>query len=88
MLIAVSGGHVVGWHVARSETGTAWSSLLSRIAPPLAAVCDGGDGGDGALKELREIWPSTRVQHCPCSTVPPNTTASPTKPRTDTHFGL
>lgn len=67
MLIAVSGGHVVGWHVARSETGTAWSSLLSRIAPPLAAVCDGGDGGDGgdgALKALREIWPSTRVQHC------------------------
>lgn len=47
--------------MARSETGTAWSSPLSRIAPPLAAVCD---GGDGALKTLRKIWPSTRVQHC------------------------
>ena len=34
VLIAVSGGHVVGWHVARSETCSAWSSLLSRIAPP------------------------------------------------------
>lgn len=34
VLISVSGGHVVGWHVARSETCSAWSSLLSRIAPP------------------------------------------------------
>ena len=61
VLIAVSGGHVVGWHVARSETGEAWSSLLSRIAPPLAAVCD---GGGGVLKALRDVWPSTRVQRC------------------------
>lgn len=61
VLIAVSGGHVVGWHVARSETGAAWSSLLFRIAPPLAAVCD---GVGGVLKALRDVWPSTRVQRC------------------------
>ena len=47
--------------MARNETCAAWSSLLSRIAPPLAAVCD---GGGGVLKALRTVWPSTRVQRC------------------------
>lgn len=61
VLIAIADGHVVGWHVARNETCAAWSSLLSRIAPPLAAVCD---GGGGVLKALRTVWPSTRVQRC------------------------
>ena len=33
-VIAIADGHVIGWHVARNETCAAWSSLLSRIAPP------------------------------------------------------
>lgn len=41
VLIAIAGGHVIGWYVARRETGAAWSCLMSRIAPPLAVVCDG-----------------------------------------------
>ena len=61
VLIAVADGHVIGWHVAGNETCAAWSSLLSRIAPPLAVVCD---GGGGVLKALRTVWLSTRVQHC------------------------
>lgn len=61
VLIAIAGGHVVGWYVARSETATAWGNLMSRIAPPLAVVVD---GGGGVLKALGTHWPDTRVQRC------------------------
>lgn len=59
--VPVADGHAVGWHVAGSETCAAWSPLLSRIAPPLAVVCD---GGGGVPEALRTVWPSTRVQRC------------------------
>ena len=61
VLIAIAGGHVIGWYVARRETSAAWSCLMARIAPPLAVVCD---GGGGLLKALRDRWPDTRVQRC------------------------
>ena len=59
VLIAIAGGHVIGWYVAKSETSAAWGHLMARIAPPPAAVVD---GGGGALKALRVHWPETKVQ--------------------------
>ena len=61
VLVAGSGEHVLGWHVARSGSSAAHRALMARIAPPGAAVTDGGPG----LREAcREIWPGTRVQRC------------------------
>ncbi|MBT1173914.1 IS1249 family transposase [Bifidobacterium sp. MA2] len=61
VLIAVAGGHVVGWHVARGERSAAWRCLMARIAPPDVLVCD---GGGGMLKAAKEAWPGTRIQRC------------------------
>lgn len=61
VLIAVAGGHVIGWYVARRETSAGWMNLMARIAPPDTVVCD---GGGGLLKALRIAWPDTRVQRC------------------------
>ena len=61
VLIALAGGHVIGWYVARRETSAGWMHLMARIAPPDTVVCD---GGGGLLKALRGAWPDTRVQRC------------------------
>lgn len=61
VLIAVAGGQVIGWYVARRETSAGWMNLMARIAPPDVVVCD---GGGGLLKALRIAWPDTRVQRC------------------------
>ena len=61
VLIAVADGHVIGWHVARSERSAAWECLMARIAPPDVLVCD---GGGGILKAAKAMWPDTRVQRC------------------------
>lgn len=61
VLIAYVGGHVIGWYVARRETGAAWMSLMARIAEPVVVVCD---GGGGIRKALRHAWPGARVQRC------------------------
>nr|WP_237746116.1 IS1249 family transposase [Bifidobacterium saguini] len=61
VLIAVAGGHVIGWHIARSERSAAWERLMARIAPPDVLVCD---GGGGVLKAARTMWPDTRIQRC------------------------
>ena len=54
VLIAVAGGHVIGWHVAKSEKAAAWQCLMARIAPPDVLVCD---GGGGVLKAAKATWP-------------------------------
>lgn len=61
VLIAVAGGHVVGWHLARSECAEAWAALMARIPAPAMAVCD---GSPGFAKAARAAWPGTRVQRC------------------------
>lgn len=58
-LIAGTEGHVIGWHLARSENSGAWSALMSPIPPPDVAVTDGGTGFEKAGREVR---PETRVQ--------------------------
>ena len=60
VLIAVAGGHVIGWHVAKSEKAAAWQCLMARIAPPDVLVCDGGGGVLKAAKAGCAGWP------CPC----------------------
>ena len=55
------GEHVLGWYVARSEGSAAHRALMARIAPPGAAVTD---GGSGFQKARGEVWPGTRVQRC------------------------
>ncbi|WEV67211.1 IS1249 family transposase [Bifidobacterium sp. ESL0769] len=60
-LIAVAGGHVIGWRVARSENSRAWMDLMRRIAPPRVLVCD---GGNGIGKAMKAIWPGTKMQRC------------------------
>lgn len=61
VLIAVAGGRVIGWHVAKSEKAAAWQCLMVRIAPPDVLVCD---GGGGVLKAAKAMWPDTRIQRC------------------------
>jgi len=51
VLVAVAGGHIVGWHLARSECGSAWAALMLHIPAPqdgdlwhLAALRSGKGG--------------------------------------------
>lgn len=61
ILIACTKGHVIGWHLARSESSQAWAALMARIASPDVVVTDGGNGFE---KARRAVWPKTRVQRC------------------------
>ena len=61
VLIACSDEHVLGWYLARSENSGSWAALMSRIAPPLMVVTDGGSGFE---KARRKVWPTTEVQRC------------------------
>ena len=61
VLIAVAGGHVVGWHLAQSENAAAWASLMLRLPAPRMAVSDGSRGLAVAAKA---VWPATRIQRC------------------------
>ncbi|WEV68587.1 IS1249 family transposase [Bifidobacterium sp. ESL0775] len=61
VLIAIAGGHVAGWHVARSENGRAWAALMRQIRAPKVLVCD---GGNGIGKAMRAVWPGTKMQRC------------------------
>lgn len=60
-LIARSEEHVLSWFVAKQESSWAYAQLLSRIAPPLMVVSDGGSGFKKAVKKL---WPQTKIQRC------------------------
>mgnify|MGYP004470566215 CR=1 FL=1 len=61
VLIAIACGHVIGRHVAKSETAAAWAHPIAGIAPPLAVAVDGGGGIPKALRERR---PDTKAQRC------------------------
>ncbi len=61
VLVAVAGGHVVGWHLAQSECKAAWAALMLRIPPPKMVV---SDGATGLAAAARAVWPGTRVQRC------------------------
>lgn len=61
VLVAVAGGHVVGWHLARADSASAWAALMLRIPPPMMAVTDGSPGFSKAAKA---VWPTTRIQRC------------------------
>ena len=61
VLVAVAGGHVVGWHLAQTECAAAWAALMLRIPAPKMAV---SDGSPGLAKAAKMVWPGARVQRC------------------------
>ena len=61
VLIACANGHVVAWHLARSECTSAWAALMARIPAPSMAV---SDGSTGLAKAASIMWPATRIQRC------------------------
>lgn len=61
MIIAVAGGHVVAWHLARSECAEAWAAVMMHVPAPAMAVCN---GTPGFAKAAKLVWPSTRIQRC------------------------
>lgn len=61
VLVAVAGGHVVGWHLAQAECAAAWAALMLRIPAPKMAV---SDGSPGFSKAAELAWPGTRIQRC------------------------
>lgn len=61
VLIAVADGHVVAWHLARTECASAWAALMLRVPAPKMAVCD---GSPGFAKAAAAVWPETRIQRC------------------------
>lgn len=85
VLIACTGEHVIGWHLARSESAAAWTALMSRIAPPDVVVTDGGGGFERAR---RAVWPSTRVQRCTFHAFEQVKRCTTTRPRTQAGVDL
>lgn len=85
VLIARSGGHVLGWYVARSENSRAYKALMARIAPPDVVVTD---GGPGFRRARRELWPRTRVQRCAFHAFERVKRYTTTRPRTQAGVGL
>lgn len=61
MLIAMSDTHVLGCHVARSESSYEWQCLMERICAPDVLVCDRAGGLE---KARRALWPQIAVQRC------------------------
>mgnify|MGYP004443776181 CR=1 FL=1 len=61
ILIACTPHTVLGWYIARSETATAYTALLTRIAAPVIVV---SDGGQGFRKACKNVWPHTKIQRC------------------------
>ena len=61
VLVAVAGGHVVAWHLARSECAASWAALMVRMPAPAMLV---SDGSPGLAKAARAVWPGTHVQRC------------------------
>lgn len=61
ILIACTDEHVIGCHLAKSESSKDWACLMQRIAAPDVLVCD---GGGGIAKAMRAAWPGTKMQRC------------------------
>ena len=61
VLVAVAGGHVVGWHLAQAECASARAALMLRVPAPKMAVSDGSPGLASAAKA---VWPGTRIRRC------------------------
>lgn len=85
VLIACTEGHVVGWHLARSESSQAWAALMARIAPPDVVVADGGGGFERAR---RAVWPETKVQRCTFHAFEQVKRCTTTRPRTQAGVDL
>jgi hypothetical protein len=85
VLIACTRDHIIGWHLARSESARAWAALMARIAPPDVVVTDGGDGFE---KARRAIWPGTRVQRCTFHAFEAVKRCTTTRPRTQAGVDL
>ena len=85
VLIACTADHVIGWHLARSESSAAWGALMARIAPPDVVVCDGSDGFE---KARRAAWPRTRVQRCAFHAFEQVKRCTTTRPRTQAGVDL
>ena len=78
VLIARSEEYVLGWYAARAQKASAWEALMSRIAPPLLVVTDGGSGFEKARKN---IWPTTVVRRCTFDAFVNIRSATTTRPR-------
>lgn len=61
LLIAATKTHILNWTWARSESTSAYTRLISPLAPPLMAVIDGGQGAQSAI---HACWPTTTIQRC------------------------
>ena len=85
ILIACTEGHVVGWHLARSESSQAWAALMARIAPPDVVVADGSGGFERAR---RAVWPETKVQRCTFHAFEQVKRCTTTRPRTQAGVDL
>lgn len=85
ILIACTEEHVVGWHLARSESSQAWAALMARMAPPDVVVTDGGSGFERAR---RAAWPETKVQRCTFHAFEQVKRCTTTRPRTQAGVDL
>lgn len=85
ILIACTKDHVIGWHLARSESSEAWAALMARIAPPDVVVTDGGGGFE---KARRATWPNTKVQRCTFHAFEAVKRCTTTRPRTQAGIDL
>ena len=61
LLVASTTDHVVAWHWCFTEDSYAYSKLLNKLAPPKVVTTD---GQKGALKAIKNRWPTTRIQRC------------------------
>lgn len=61
LLIASTASHVVGWTWGYSESSWLYGQLFDQIGPPLVVTTD---GHDGALKAIKQNWPTSKIQRC------------------------
>lgn len=62
LLVASSKHHVIAWHWCKHENSYSYNRLLDKIPHPPTVVT--ADGHAGALKAIRDTWPSAQIQRC------------------------